>query len=120
MNPLPPIAEMERAYQVRDPAYNGLFFLGVRTTGIFCRPTCPARKPLPQNVEYFATTHDALIAGYRPCKRCRPLEISDQPTWVKGLLDLVDQDPSIRLHDQDVREQGVDPGTARRYFQREY
>ena len=55
MNKLPPPAEMEKAYLCRDAAYDGIFFVGVRTTGIFCRPTCPARSPLPKNVEYFAS-----------------------------------------------------------------
>jgi methylphosphotriester-DNA--protein-cysteine methyltransferase len=64
MNTLQPIAEMERAYLNRDPAYTGLF-LDVRTTAIFCRPTCPARSPLPKNVEYFSTAAAALFAGYR-------------------------------------------------------
>ena len=73
MNTMLPTAEMERAYLERDASYNGLFFLGVRTTGIFCRPTCHARKSLLKNVEYFPTARAALVAGYRPCKRCRPV-----------------------------------------------
>ena len=52
--PLPRRHEMERAYQRSDASYDGVFYLGVRTTGIFCRPSCPARKPKPQNVEFFA------------------------------------------------------------------
>lgn len=90
---MPPTAEMERAYLKRDASYNGLFFLGVRTTGIFCRPTCPARKPLPKNVEYFPTAQAALVAGYRPCKRCRPLESDDEPQWASELLAEVERDP---------------------------
>ena len=73
---LPPRAEMERAFLASDATYNGLFFTAVRTTGIFCLPACPARKPLPKNVEFFATVKDAVFAGYRPCKRCRPTESS--------------------------------------------
>ena len=65
---------MERAYQRSDASYDGVFYLGVRTTGIFCRPSCSARKPKPENVEFFALPKDALFAGYRPCLRCRPLE----------------------------------------------
>src|SRR5436309_7609475 len=99
MSTLPPAGEMERAYLERDPSYNGLFFLGVRTTGIFCRPTCPARKPLPKNVEYFPTAQAAAAAGYRPCKRCRPLELGDQPPWASELLAEVDRDPSTRITD---------------------
>lgn len=111
---------MERAYLERDTSYNGLFFLGVRTTGIFCRPTCQARKPLPKNVEYFPTARAALVAGYRPCKRCRPLESDDQPQWVSTLLSDVERDPSSRITDGDLRGRGIDPATVRRYFLRRY
>jgi AraC family transcriptional regulator of adaptative response/methylated-DNA-[protein]-cysteine methyltransferase len=117
---MPQTAEMERAYLERDATYNGLFFLGVRTTGIFCRPTCPARKPLPTSVEYFPTARTALVAGYRPCKRCRPLELDDQPPWAAALLIDVERDPSSRITDRDLRARGIDPGTVRRYFLRRY
>src|SRR5436190_15525229 len=109
MNTLPPITEMKRAYLERDAAYNGLFFLGVRTTGIFCRPTCPARKPLPKNVEYFPTPRAAMVAGYRPCKRCRPLDADDQPDWDTELLADVDRDPAARITDADLKKRGSDP-----------
>lgn len=117
---LPPIGEMERAYLRRDAAFNGLFFLGVRTTGIFCRPTCPARKPLPRNVEYFATPREALLAGYRPCKRCRPLEVDDQPAWVAGLLADLERAPATRITEGAIAARGIDPATVRRYFRRHY
>lgn len=120
MNTMPPTTEMERAYLERDVSYNGLFFLGARPTGIFCRPTCPARKPLPKNVEYFPTARAALVAGYRPCKRCRPLELDDQPPWAADLLTDVERDPSSRITDGDLRARGIDPGTVRRYFLRRY
>lgn len=120
MSTLPPAAEMERAYLERDASYNGLFVLGVRTTGIFCRPTCPARKPLPRNVEYFATPREALVAGFRPCKRCRPLQTDDQPPWAADLLADVERDPQSRITDGDLRTRGIDPATVRRYFQRQY
>ena len=120
MNTIPATAEMERAYLERDASYNGLFVLGVRTTGIFCRPTCPARKPLPKNVEYFPTARAALAAGYRPCKRCRPLDSDDQPRWVSELLAEVERDPSSRITDGDLRNRGVDPATVRRHFLRHY
>ncbi len=117
---MPPAVEMEQAYLRRDATYNGLFFLGVRTTGIFCRPTCPARKPLPKNVEYFPTAQAALVAGYRPCKRCRPLESDDQPTWAADLLAEVERDPAPRITDGDLRIRGIDPATVRRYFLRRH
>jgi AraC family transcriptional regulator of adaptative response/methylated-DNA-[protein]-cysteine methyltransferase len=120
MSSLPPATEMERAYVQRDASYDGLFFLGVRTTGVFCRPTCPARKPLPKNVEYFGSARAALVAGYRPCKRCRPLELDSQPAWAAELLAEVERDPAPRLTDADLRAKGLDPGTVRRYFLRRY
>jgi AraC family transcriptional regulator of adaptative response/methylated-DNA-[protein]-cysteine methyltransferase len=111
---------MRRAYLQRDASYTGLFIIAVRTTGIFCRPTCSARKPLPKNVEYFATPKEALVAGYRPCKRCKPMDTDDQPRWAKDLLAEVERDPATRISEGDLRARGIDPGTARRYFQRAY
>jgi len=84
---LPRRHEMERAYQRSDASYDGVFYLGVRTTGIFCKPSCPARKPKPENVEFFAMPKEALFAGYRPCLRCRPLDGDAARPWVNRLLD---------------------------------
>lgn len=121
MPTLPPATEMERAYKRSDPSYDGIFFLGVRTTGIFCRPTCGARKPLPVNVEYFATPREALFAGYRPCKRCNPLAaIGEPPAWLNSLLGEVERDPARRFTDADIRYLGVDPARVRRFFQKSY
>ena len=121
MTTLPPIREMQRAYQTRDESYDGVFFLGVRSTGIFCRPSCPARKPKPANVQYFAATRDALFAGYRPCKRCRPLDANGRPPqWVAELLTTIEHDPNRRIQDQDLRDCGIDPARARRFFLKHY
>ncbi len=80
---LPPRAQMLSAFLASDSSAEGIFFVGVKTTGIFCRPTCPARKPKPENVEFFATPEDALLGGFRPCKRCRPMDaIRPTPTLV--------------------------------------
>src|SRR5918994_1132453 len=114
---LPPRPEMERAFLGGDATYDGIFFTGVRTTGIFCRPSCRARKPLASNVEFFGSVHDALFAGYRPCQRCHPTHPSGSaPAWVTSLLDAVETDPHRRLRDADLRRMGVDPSRARRYF----
>jgi AraC family transcriptional regulator of adaptative response/methylated-DNA-[protein]-cysteine methyltransferase len=108
---------MQRAYLEKDTSYDGVFYLAVRTTGIFCRPSCPARKPLPQNVQYYDTARAALFAGFRPCKRCRPLQVGGQPPdWVARLLQEVEADPTHRITDADVRRLGIDPARARRYF----
>ncbi len=118
MTTLPPAPEMYQALCDRDAAYEGVFFAGIRTTGIFCRPTCSARNPRAENVEYYGSTRDALLAGYRPCKRCRPLQPNGAtPDWLLPLLDEVERDPARRWKDADLREMNLDPGRVRRWFQ---
>ena len=121
MPTLPSRAEMQRAYLKRDETYDGVFFLGVQTTGIFCRPSCGARKPLPKNVDFFATAREAVFAGYRPCKRCRPMSAAvESPPWVRQLLARVDSASGSRIADSAIRNMGIDPARARRYFQTNY
>src|SRR6201996_9525842 len=70
-----------RAVAVRDPRFDGRLFLGVRTTGIYCRPICPARTPRSENVVFFPTAAAAHEAGFRPCLRCRPETAPDLGAW---------------------------------------
>jgi len=115
---LPAPDEMYRAVVERDTEYDGVFFTAVRTTGIFCRPTCPAKKPLRENVEFFSSTRNALAAGYRPCLRCKPLvPAGGVPDWLRDVLVEIDRDPSRRWTDGDLRAREVDPARARRWFQ---
>ena len=65
----------------RDRRFDGRFFTAVKTTGIFCRPICPARPPLERNVTYYASAAEAVDAGYRPCLRCRPDAAPGSPAW---------------------------------------
>ncbi|MFC3052662.1 bifunctional transcriptional activator/DNA repair enzyme AdaA [Kordiimonas pumila] len=65
----------------RDPTFDGRLFFAVVTTGIYCRPVCPAPKPKPQNVLYFPKADAAQKAGFRPCKRCRPEAREGSPAW---------------------------------------
>ena len=105
----------------RDTRFEGIFIVGVRTTGIFCRPGCTARAPKRENVEFFATTQDALTHGYRPCKVCRPMEPAGaSPEWVKRLLDAVQRDPATRWKDQDLRDRDLEPSRVRRWFKRHH
>ncbi len=121
MQSLPSTKEMERAYRRSDASYDGVFYLGVRTTGVFCRPSCGARKPFPGNVEFFPTPREALFAGYRPCKRCAPLEaIGRPPAWAGQLLSAIEADPTRRFSDASLRAMGTDPSRARRFFQKNY
>ena len=73
-----------RAHVARDARFENRFVAAVLTTGIFCRPTCPARTPRLENVRYLATPAAALEQGYRPCRRCRPLSASTIPEWTLG------------------------------------
>ena len=94
---LPKQNEMERATLSRDSSYDGLFYVAVKTTRIFCKPSCPARKPKSQNMNYFATVRDCLLAGYRPCKRCKPLATNGTtPQWLDTLLEQVEREPLSR------------------------
>jgi AraC family transcriptional regulator of adaptative response/methylated-DNA-[protein]-cysteine methyltransferase len=109
---------MVRAYQDADASYDGVFYTAVRTTGIFCRPVCPARKPQPENVTFFPSAREAILAGFRPCKRCRPLEAAGTPpAWLRGLLEEVETDPTRRWRDRDLRSLGLTPDRVRRWFQ---
>lgn len=119
MNKMPSESIMYRALLERDPSFEGLFIVGVKTTGIFCRPTCPARKPKKEHVDYFTTPQEAMLAGYRPCARCHPLEKEKpSPELVTQLCTLVEQDPTRRIRNADLVSLGIDPSTARRQFQR--
>ncbi|HTX72350.1 MAG TPA: methylated-DNA--[protein]-cysteine S-methyltransferase [Rectinemataceae bacterium] len=117
MAALPSQGEMTTAFYSRDASYDGLFYVGVTSTGIFCRPSCPARKPLPEHVQFFAAAREALFAGYRPCARCRPLSSTADPDWLPGLVNRVEENPRERIRDADLRSMGLDPATVRRRFQ---
>lgn len=75
---LPSEKTLRRAVSQRNATYDGRFIYGVVTTGIYCRPSCPSRRPNPENVRFFATPLEAEAAGFRPCKRCRPNENSER------------------------------------------
>lgn len=110
---------MYRALAARDPAFDGIFYVAVKTTRIFCRAVCHARTPKRENVEFFATPQEALYAGYRPCLRCRPLDQRREAApLVDRLLAAVEADPGRRLRECDLAHMGIEPSTARRAFQR--
>jgi len=112
--------EMEAAFLAQDASYDGLFFVAVRTTGVFCRPSCPSRPKL-ENVEFFPTLKEAVFAGYRPCKRCHPTKmLGDHPTWVQQLLGRVETAPGYKLKSADWQELGLTPDRARRWFKDHY
>ena len=77
IRPMPTESEMWRALGARDARLDGTFWYGVVTTGVFCRPSCPSRRPRRENVRFFTSTAAASAAGFRPCKRCMPLATRD-------------------------------------------
>lgn len=113
--------EFYRALLNRDKQYVGIFFAGVKTTGIFCIATCRARKPKRENVEFFSTAREALQHGYRPCKVCKPTEHADSPPEdVKVLVSLIDKEPNRRIRDRDINAHGFKPEKVRRWFKKHH
>ena len=118
---LPPSDTMYRALVNRDSSFEGIFYVGVRTTGIFCRPTCSAKKPARENVDFFATPSEALHGGYRPCLRCHPMDPGKRPPkLIARLRAEVECAPGGRLTDKELAAMAIDPSTARRQFKRHY
>jgi AraC family transcriptional regulator of adaptative response/methylated-DNA-[protein]-cysteine methyltransferase len=112
---------MLEAFLARNASYEGVFVTAVRTTGVFCRPTCAAKKPAPANVEFYPSAREALLAGYRPCRRCQPMEPPGAaPKWLAPLLEAVEADPTRRWRDADLREMGINPDRVRRWFRRHH
>ncbi|SFJ00376.1 bifunctional transcriptional activator/DNA repair enzyme AdaA [Jannaschia pohangensis] len=118
---LPDDDTLYRALIARDDRFDGQAFVCVATTGIFCRLTCPARKPRRENCTFHPRTADCLSAGFRPCKRCHPLApVAQADPAVTRLLAAVDADPDRRWTETAVARMGFDPSTVRRAFQRHF
>jgi AraC family transcriptional regulator, regulatory protein of adaptative response / methylated-DNA-[protein]-cysteine methyltransferase len=120
VNRLPSRRTLLAAVDRRDPAWDGLFIVAVRTTGIACRPTCPSRAARPENREFFATLDAARAAGFRPCLRCKPEQQAAAPEWWPRLVALADRVGSARLSDNELAAQGFDPVRVRRHCRREF
>lgn len=108
---------MYKAIVEKDVSFEGTFITAVKTTGIFCRPTCTARKPKIENVEFFKSTHEAILKGYRPCKVCHPLEkIGETPQYIKEIIEELSQNPALKFKDWDLIQKGIEPSAIRRWF----
>ncbi|MFV1983876.1 MAG: bifunctional transcriptional activator/DNA repair enzyme AdaA, partial [Thiohalomonadales bacterium] len=99
------------AILARDAKFDGKFFSGVKTTGVYCRPICPA-KPKRQNVEFFSSALLAEKAGYRPCLRCRPESAPDSPLW-HGTTSVVRRAVQVLYNDESVFELNEDEFATR-------
>ncbi|WEK70260.1 MAG: methylated-DNA--[protein]-cysteine S-methyltransferase [Candidatus Chryseobacterium colombiense] len=110
----------DRMYQAsldKDSSFEGTYWMAVKTTGIFCRPTCTARKPKKENVEFFLSTEEAIEKGYRACKICKPLKkLNETPQYIQELLTELAQNISLKIKDADLSKRNIEPVTLRRWF----
>lgn len=113
-------SEIDRYYEAlvsRDPKFVGIYFVGVKTTGIFCISTCRARKPKRENVVFYDDMKDLLKHGYRPCKVCKPSEVADQPPAdIVAALAMLKTSPIHKVSDSELRAAGIQPEKVRRWF----
>lgn len=106
----------------KESQYNGRFFTCVKTTKIFCLPSCKAKTPFKKNVEFVYSAESALEKGYRPCNRCHPLNSPDFfPDWLDTIEEFLSKNVDRRLPDKELAELiNVDISTIRRYFKRKH
>lgn len=118
---LPDHDTLYAALLARDDRFDGQAFVCVSSTGVFCRLTCPARKPRPENCTFHATIGECIAAGFRPCKRCHPLQAAAlaDPT-IASLLQALDERPDLRWSEEHVVQLGYDLSTVRRSFKRQF
>lgn len=110
--------QMVQAMRHNDAAFDGRFYVGVHSTGIYCLPSCKAKLPLLKNVIFYASREEAIAAGLRGCKRCRAARYPDVlPDWLSRVLELMHEQPRARLTEEMLSEvAGVDISTIRRHF----
>lgn len=118
---LPNDDQLYQALLDRNPSYDGRAYVGVSSTHIFCRLTCPARKPKRENCSFYSEVSVAIAAGFRPCKRCKPLapEANGDPT-IQALTNALEAKPAHRWCEDDITNMGFDPSTVRRAFKRQF
>lgn len=116
--------DRKRYYQAlvdRNEQYIGTVYIGVKTTGIFCLPTCTARNPKLENVEFYTEAKELLQNGYRPCKICKPTEHAHQPPAdVLEAMQMVKARPAEKLRDYELRQRGLSPEKIRRWFKKHH
>lgn len=116
---VPPVPEVLRAGSVQNGPESGRTFVASAESGNFCTPECPRADSASGRV--FDSAREALAAGFRPCRRCRPLLTSEcDPHWLDPLLSAVADDPARRWHDQDLAGRALDPAAVRRWFVAHY
>lgn len=116
--------KIETYYQAlldREQSFVGIFFVGVKTTSVFCIATCRARKPKLKNVVFYTSFKEALDNGYRPCKICKPTQNAHQaPAQVEKAITWVKENPKEKITDFQLRQKGISPEGVRRWFKKHY
>lgn len=114
--------EIQKYYNAlvsKDRQFIGVFYVGVKTTGVFCISTCRARKPKLENVEFYTESKDLLRNGYRPCKICKPTENSGEPPEeVIAALEWLERQPKTKISDYDLKQERLSPENIRRWFKK--
>ncbi|MHA1610925.1 MAG: Ada metal-binding domain-containing protein [Promethearchaeota archaeon] len=105
-----------------EAEFNGNFYTCVKTTKIFCLPSCKAKTPLKKNVEFVLSSDEALEKGFRPCKRCYPLNFPDfSPDWLETIEKFLVENLARKLSDMEIAELVyLDISTIRRYFKKKH
>lgn len=116
--------KIETYYQAlldRKQSFVGIFFVGVKTTSVFCIATCRARKPKLKNVVFYTSFKEALDNGYRPCKICKPTQNAHQtPEQVERAITWVKEHPKEKITDVQLRQKQISPEVVRRWFKKHY
>ncbi|MEZ5358897.1 MAG: Ada metal-binding domain-containing protein [Candidatus Zixiibacteriota bacterium] len=112
--------KMVSEMSANNAAYDGKFYVGVISTGIYCLPSCKAKLPLLKNVVFFDSREEAIASGLRGCKRCRSESFPDVlPQWLHDVLTYMNQHRTARLNERQLSDlTGVNITTVRRYFKR--
>jgi AraC family transcriptional regulator of adaptative response/methylated-DNA-[protein]-cysteine methyltransferase len=105
----------------RDSKYNWVFFTCVTSTGIFCKPTCKAKKPMAKNVIFCDTVEDAIKNWFRPCKMCKPMENDwETPDFIKNIIKELQENPYLKIKDSDLKARNIEPSKMRRWFKQNH
>jgi len=107
-----------RALSARDPRFDGVFFVGVTSTGIYCRPSCPARAPKRENVRFYASPGEAEAAGLRACRRCLPNDVARDEAAVRAAIDEIKASEGLPRLDELAALTGYSPAHFQRLFTR--
>ncbi|OOZ50514.1 cysteine methyltransferase [Solemya velum gill symbiont] len=118
---MPSEEEMRTAVSTRDKASDGVFFYGVITTGVFCKPSCTSRPALPENLRFFPSAESAIVAGFRPCKRCRPTADNPQLTRLVDIARYIESHAEERLTLAQLADQAeLSPSRLQRIFKQAF